>query len=166
MDRDFEYALLAIGAVIIFAGKKLVAMSNKAAVIDAVKAFLPYREGFSATPYWDVSRWSWGYGTAAPGPDGSITRDAAMNALVDHVLNDYTRLYGAITRTLSANQWAALLSFSYNLGPGNALNLVPYINAGNYQELGIHWNKYIYAGGKVNQGLVERRALEWDLFTS
>lgn len=141
-------------------------MASKDAIIDGLKGFIPGVEGFSPKPYWDVSRWSWGYGTEAPGSSGTITRDQAAADMVAHAMNDYTRLYGAISMPLSVNQWVALLSFSYNLGMGNALNLVPLINAGNFPELGAKWAKYVYADGKVSAALVDRRAKEWALWNT
>lgn len=149
-----------------FAGKKIVSVTAKENIMSVLKWFLPSVEGFSAVPYWDQSRYSWGYGTQAPGPSGTITRDEALAAMTDHVMGDYTRLYSVITRVLSVNQWAALLSFSYNLGIGNALNIVPYINSSDDAVLGDHWNRYVYAGGQVNQALIDRRAKEWELWNT
>lgn len=119
-------------------------------------------ELFSAEPYWDVSRWSWGYGTRAPGSTGTITREQAAQELREHMQPDYTYLSGLITRPLQPHQWAALLSFSYNEGSGNADNLVDNINSGNDVALEQQWKKYIYAGGIINQGLIKRRDKEWD----
>lgn len=136
--------------------------------------FLRLWEDFSATPYWDVSRWSWGYGTRVPGstdnkairPSGTITQSQAMMDALVVVNHDYTYLKNLITVPLGAQQWAALLSFSYNLGPGDADNLVPNINAQDYAALETQWKKYVYAGGVVNSDLVERRDAEWTLFSS
>jgi lysozyme len=135
-------------------------------LLNKLATFIPSVEGFESTPYWDVSRYSWGYGTAAPGPTGTITREQAFTDMVAYLLADYSTLKKRITRTLTVNQWAALLSFSYNLGIGNALNLLPNINAGNNGSLGTQWRKYIYADGKVNDNLVERREKEWALWNS
>lgn len=135
--------------------------------IDRVLAvFMPQVEGFSATPYWDIDRYSWGYGTPAPGPNGTITRAQAFADMVQHYSDDYPQLSALITRKLRATQWAALLSFSYNTGIGNADNLVANINSGDDSELGVQWNKYVYAGGVRNSSLVQRRALEWQLWQS
>lgn len=155
---------------IIFAGGVAVlaflSINFKNRLLDKLAAFIPMVEGFRAHPYWDVKRYSWGYGTAAPGATGTITREQAFKDMVAHLLADYSTLQARITRTLTVNQWAALLSFSYNLGIGNALNLVANINAGNDSALGVQWNKYVYADGKVNQDLVSRRAKEWGLWDS
>lgn len=135
-------------------------------IVDRLASFIPSVEGFRSTPYWDVSRYSWGYGTAAPGATGTITREQAFKDMVTYLLADYGSLSSRITRSLTVNQWAALLSFSYNLGIGNAYNLVSLINAGDNSNLGVKWNKYVYAGGSVNQDLVNRRAKEWALWNT
>lgn len=143
----------------------LMARGFKDRLLDKLASFIPAVEGFSASPYWDVTRYSWGYGTAAPGATGTITRAQAFQDMVSHLMADYASLSGRITRQLTINQWAALLSFSYNLGVGNAYNLVPLINTDS-TALGTKWNQYIYAGGAVNNDLVERRQKEWSLWNS
>jgi len=138
----------------------------KTRLINRLASFIPSVEGFRSTPYWDVSRYSWGYGTAAPGPNGTITRDQAFADMLTHLLHDYEILKGQITRPLSVAQWAAYLSFSYNEGIGNADNLIDNINSHNDTALKTQWRKYIYAGGVVNQDLVERREKELALWFS
>lgn len=138
----------------------------KVRLINGLASFIPSVEGFRAHPYWDIARYSWGYGTAAPGADGTITRDQAFADMLTHLLADYVTLSNKITRVLTVKQWVALLSFSYNLGIGNALNLVPVINSGDDTALSSKWAKYVYAGGVVNQDLVERRQNEINLWNS
>lgn len=123
-------------------------------------------EGFRSHPYWDVDRYSWGYGTAAPGAEGTITRQEAFAEMSAYWMGDLVKLWPRIYIPLTTNQWAALLSFSYNLGLGNAYNLLPNINAGNFEALGVQWNKYVYAGGVVNSDLVARRQKEWALWNT
>lgn len=124
-------------------------------------------EGFSATPYWDVTRYSWGYGTPAPS-DGSgvITPAEAVLELQKYVLANYNELAPQLTRKLTKNQWAALSSFAYNEGDGAAQLLVPDINAGDDNVLETHWKKYIYANHVVNDTLVDRRNREWEVWQS
>lgn len=141
-------------------------MTLKDRILNKLASFIPSVEGFRSTPYWDVTRWSWGYGTAAPGQTGSITREQAFHDMVVYLLADYSTLSKRITRRLNASQWAAFLSFSYNLGIGNALDMVPVINSGDDNALGIKWNRYVYAGGSVSTDLVKRRKREWDLWNS
>lgn len=138
----------------------------KIRLINKLASFIPSVEGFRSSPYWDVTRYSWGYGTAAPGSTGTITREQAFADMLTHLLADYVKLSGRITRTLSINQWVALLSFSYNLGVGNAYNLVPLINTGGDNALIAKWMQYVYAGGVVNPDLTERRQKEINLWNS
>jgi lysozyme len=144
----------------------LMASSFKTRLINVLSVFIPDVESYSAKAYWDVSRYSWGYGTAAPGKDAVTNRENAFTEMVDHLFNDYADLKNRVTRKLNVNQWAALLSFSYNLGIGNAHNLLININSGNDTALETQWKKYIYVGGMVNQNLVERRDKEWNLWLS
>jgi lysozyme len=154
---------IAIGVGLLFVG---LFMTFKTRLINKLASFIPSVEGFRSTPYWDVNRYSWGYGTAAPGATGTITREQAFADMLSHLLTDYSTLSNKITRTLTINQWAALLSFSYNLGIGNALQLVPVINANDDQALETKWIKYVYAGGSINQDLVTRRQKEILLWNS
>jgi GH24 family phage-related lysozyme (muramidase) len=167
MTKKQKYILIGsagvIGLLLLFSGKKF---------IDILKSFLPKVEGFSSTPYWDIKQWSWGYGTRVPGsidnknvrPSGTITKDKAMNDAINHVMSDYEYLRPLIKVDLDANQWAAFLSFSYNLGRYNADNLIANINAQDWYELQDQWNEYIYAGGQISSYLVQRREKEWSLF--
>lgn len=157
-----DYILLAGVAIIVLMGLK----NFKGRLLDKLASFIPDVEGFRSTPYWDVTRYSWGYGTAAPGATGTITRGQAFKDMIAYLLADYSALSQRVTRRLTVNQWAAYLSFSYNLGIGNALELVPLINAGDDRALGVKWNRYVYAGGVVNSTLVARRKKEWALWNS
>ncbi len=140
--------------------------------------FLPEQESFSPVAYWDVSRYSWGYGTLAPNTtasmslaqaraaSGSITEPAARAEALKNVDNDYAYLQPMITRDLTGSQWAALLDFSYNLGPGNADNLIDNINSGDDDALHTQWMKYINADGKPDSDLIARRNAEWQFWIS
>lgn len=132
--------------------------------VQAAANFLPTVEGFSSTPYWDVNRYSWGYGTAAPGASGTITRDQALSDSVAVLQQDYYDLAYQLTRPLSAGQWSALLSFSYNLGVGAAYDILDTINAGDDTALQAQWMQYVHAAGVVSQDLVQRRQKEWQLW--
>lgn len=122
---------------------------------------IPEFEGFSSTPYWDNKQYTWGYGTRAPGPGGSITKQQALTDMRNYLQTDYSYLSTLVTRKLSANQWAALLSFSYNLGTGNAKNLLQNINSGDTDALESEWKQYINSNGSPNSDLIARRDAEW-----
>ncbi len=141
-------------------------LTFKTRLINKLATFIPSVEGFEPHPYWDESRYSWGYGTKAPGPTGTISREKAFNDMLTYLLSDYNVLKPRITRGLTVNQWSALLSFSYNLGNDDARDIAPMINSGDDTALRTEWMRYINSGGTRNPVLVERRAKEWALWVS
>lgn len=162
----FIPGVLSAGGTVFTAATIETAGTNADAINQAVDALLSRWEGFSATPYWDVSRYSWGYGTAAPGASGTISEAQALSDSNAVLQSDILTLQGLISVPLTPNQWAALLDFSYNLGIGNAENLVANINAGDSTALQNEWLQYVYANGEISQDLVARRNAEWQLWNS
>jgi len=67
---------------------------------------------------------------------------------------------------LNQNQFDALVDFVYNLGSGAFLRstLLKRLNEGKYQEAAGQFGKWVYGGGKVLPGLVDRREAERELF--
>ncbi len=138
------------------------------------RAFIPVWEGFLAYPKWDVRQWTWGYGTAAgfdPNnkPAGTIDKIKAMSEALAYASKDLMELLPQINKPLTASQWVALLSFSFNLGIGNALKLLPNINAGNQAALETQWKAYNKVRDAQNNLVVsdyqtKRRAAEWALW--
>lgn len=86
--------------------------------------------------------------------------------MLTYLLSDYEVLKPKITRLLTINQWAALLSFSYNLGVDDGKDIAPLINSGNDVALHSEWMRYIHSGGTINPVLVDRRKKEWELWDS
>lgn len=160
MNKTFIYVAAGLTILLLMIPGQLGGGDPFAQAVALIKKF----EGFSPHPYWDVNRWSWGYGTKAPGQYGTITEAQAEAELIAHLKTDYAYLDALVDRSLSANQWAAYLSFSYNLGRYNADNLIENINSGNQTALGAQWNAYVNSGGAVNPTLVDRRKKEWALW--
>lgn len=70
---------------------------------------------------------------------------------------------------INQNQFDALVSFAYNLGPNSLKNstLLKKVNANpNDPTIRDEFMKWTKAGGKVLKGLVERRKAEADLYFS
>jgi lysozyme len=130
-------------------------------------------EGLRLAAYKDsVGVWTIGYGhTAAAGPPApkagmKITEQEATDLLARD-LGQYER---AVTKAIlvapTPNQFAAMVSLCYNIGPANfaTSTVVKLVNAGNPRgaaEAFLRWNK---AGGKVLAGLTHRREDEKKLF--
>ena len=164
MTKTEKGILFVVGiGILFFAG------GSSGDYLSVLKMFVPKVEGFLSTPVWDYKQWSWGYGTAAGydrnnKPAGSITRERAFAEMMAVFNSHYQALAPLVKKKLNANQWAALLSFSFNCGVGNAKNIVETINSGTVADVVARMQKYIYAGGVRNDGLVNRRKKETDLY--
>jgi lysozyme len=132
-------------------------------------------EGYRDHAYQDsVGVWTIGFGTTRY-PNGHhvqkgdrVTREEAD----DYLLHDLARFADSLDEMLeeevNEHEYAALLSFEYNLGAGALAHstLMRYLNAGDHQGAArqiLRWNK---AGGHVLAGLTRRRQEEMKEFTS
>lgn len=144
-------------------------MKINAAGLDLIKRW----EGLRLTAYQDsVGVWTIGYGhTAEAGPPApkagmKITEKEAADILARD-LGQYERaVTKAVSIVPSANQFAAMVSLCYNIGPANFAksSVVRLLNVGQPREAAdafLLWNK---AGGKVLKGLTARREDEKKLF--
>jgi lysozyme len=73
-----------------------------------------------------------------------------------------------IKAPLTDNQFAAIVSFTFNLGSGalQRSTLRQKLNRKEYKEIPSELNKWVYAGGRKFNGLVRRRREEGLLFIS
>lgn len=133
--------------------------------IDLIKRF----EGFSPTAYLcPAGVWTIGYGHTAGVSEGdSIDGDTAE----DYLREDLTSAEGAVEKYVKVplKQWQfdALVSFTFNLGAGNLYSstLLKKVNR-NPDDPSIRqeFEKWVYADGRVLQGLVGRRKAEADMY--
>ena len=132
-------------------------------------------EGLSFSPYLDsVKTPTIGYGnTFYPNgvpvkmSDKSITKLEAENLLNKIVLNFEREVKKVITLDLNENQFSACVSLAYNIGINAFKNstLLKKINANApLSEIETQFNRWIYAGGKILNGLVTRRKAEFSLY--
>lgn len=116
--------------------------------------------------------WTIGYGlTSAAGivpvTEGmTITQAQADEYLVKSLAQYEKAVTKALSIVPSANQFAAMVSLCYNIGPANFAksSVVKLMNVGKPREAAdafLLWNK---AGGKVLKGLTARREDERKLF--
>lgn len=132
--------------------------------IDLIKSF----EGFRADPYQDEAGiWTIGYGhTHGVTEDSeSIDETQAEEFLGEDIAAAEQSVVNFIKSPLTDNQFSAIVSLVYNVGPlplkktmGNLLN------SGDYLGAAAQFNVWVFADGKVSQGLVRRRAAEKLLF--
>ena len=99
--------------------------------------------------------------------DITFVTDKEINTLLQKdVLDACKAVEDLITVKLNDNQFAALVSFTFNLGRGalQKSTLRKKLNQCKYGEIPAELNKWVYAGGKILDGLVRRRKLEGELF--
>ena len=139
--------------------------------IKLLKSF----EGWRSKAYRDsVGVWTIGYGhTSMAGPpkvtpNMTITK-AQGEAILKKDLKKYEKAVNDYVRVqLTQEQFDALVSFCYNVGPGNfkKSSVLRYVNARRFDDVPSRlmlWNK---AGGRVLRGLTRRRAAEGELWAS
>ncbi len=112
--------------------------------------------------------WTIGYGHTKDVVEGmTITQEQAEEMLVEE-LHEYEKYVNeSATVALSQNQFDALVSWVYNLGPANlkASTMLKVLNSGKYEDVPAQIKRWNKAGGKVLEGLVRRRAAEACLFS-
>lgn len=96
----------------------------------------------------------------------SVTKDEAEQLLREDLTIAKKAVERYITVPLSDNQFAALVSFTFNLGGGNlkTSTLARKLNEGNYDVVPTELARWVKGGGKTLAGLVLRRADEGKLF--
>jgi lysozyme len=108
-----------------------------------------------------------GYGsTHGVTMDMQITQEEADELLMDDVSKFEEAVAKAVKVPLEQNQYDALVSWTFNLGPSNlsSSTMLRVLNEGNYEEVPAQIKRWNKAGGKVLQGLIRRREAEALLF--
>lgn len=150
------------------------------AVNDATLRLITEFEGFVPNWYpdpahgWKVPTVGYGHTDAAGQPFYSDTKDKVFSKqeAMEILRRDLGQYENAVNRAvkvpLNANQFGALVSFTYNLGEGNLAKstLVKKLNAGDYQGASAEFARWNKAGGKVLAGLTRRREAERQLFVA
>jgi lysozyme len=134
--------------------------------IDLIKEF----EGCELDAYADsTGRMTIGYGHTADVYEGmTITQSQADIYLswdleeFEQYVNDY------VTVPLAQHQFDALVSFTYNLGPGTLQrsDLLAFVNAYQVSQAADAFLEYDHAGGVEVPGLLRRREAERAMFLS
>jgi lysozyme len=158
--------------------------------LDLIKSFEGIPDGDPSTvnldPYLDpIGIWTIGWGHAIwvgngylRGPQnrqaaralypGGLTMPQAELLLRADLLDTCRDVESLVEVDLTDNQFAALVSFTFNLGRGNfgKSTLLRKLNYGDYEGAAEQFHVWNRAGGKVMKGLVRRRAAEAELFES
>jgi lysozyme len=128
-------------------------------------------EHFSPVSYGEPNgTQSIGYGhNISPGESfGTITRAMAVQMLEDDIMRYALVVDSAISVPMSAEIFTALVSLTYNIGIGAfaGSDLLIKLNEGDYPGAANEFERWVHSAGKVLAGLVERRAIEQELFLS
>ncbi|WP_455465891.1 lysozyme [Bartonella sp. B39] len=136
-------------------------------------AMIKQWEGLRLNAYKDaIGVWTIGYGhTSTAGKpfvhEGMIiTKEQAENVLCQDLRQFENAVEQAVQVSLTDEQFAALVSFCYNIGTTAFCNsiLLKKLNQGEYEAVPAELQKWTKAGGKRLQGLVHRRAAEAGLW--
>ena len=111
--------------------------------------------------------WTIGYGHTKGIEEGmEITQQEAEDMLVEELHEYENYINDNVTAPLSQNQFDAMVSWVYNLGPANlkSSTLLKVLNAGNYDDVPFQIRRWNKAGGVTLDGLIRRREAEALLF--
>jgi len=132
--------------------------------------FVARYEGFRAKAYLcPAGVPTIGYGhTEGVQMGDTCTKAQALKWLAEDMRIAQGKLYGVlkpeIIDALTDNQWSALLSFVFNLGAAKSWTIWKLLNAREFDKAADQLSRFINAGGKKVQGLVNRRADEFKLW--
>jgi GH24 family phage-related lysozyme (muramidase) len=126
-------------------------------------------EGLRLKAYRDaVGIWTIGYGTTrGVQPDMSISEIEAERFLQEDLTRFEEAICEAVTVPINDNQFSALASFTYNVGPGalRSSTLLKMLNArDDMRRVADEFPRWNKAGGRVLEGLTRRRNAERSLF--
>ena len=111
--------------------------------------------------------WTIGYGSTKGVKEGDTISQEDADKLLTHEMEEYEGyINDLVDVNLEQNQFDALVSWVFNLGPANlkASTLLKVLNAKDYEGVPAQIKRWNKAGGKVLQGLIRRREAESLLF--
>ena len=136
-------------------------------------ALIKQYEGLRLTTYKDaVGIPTIGYGHVEtpipPGGTRTITAEDAEQILREDLQRFEHDVNNMLTVEVTQNQFDALVSFAFNLGPANlkSSTLLRKVNSGDFNGAAEEFLKWNHAGGQVLAGLTARRNAEKNLFLS
>jgi len=132
--------------------------------IDLIKKF----EGCELTAYrCSANVLTIAYGRIKEVKEGdTCTKEQAEEWLHEELIEYESYINDMVEVSLLQNQFDALVSWVYNLGPSNlkSSTLLKVLNSGEYKSVPEQIKRWNKAGGKVLEGLTRRRQAEALLF--
>ena len=111
--------------------------------------------------------WTIGYGHTKDVKEGDkINRDEADYLLQEEMIEYESYINDFVEVPLNQNQFDALCSWVYNLGPTNLKNstMLRVLNEEKYADVPQEIKRWNKAGGEVLDGLIKRREAEAKMF--
>ena len=142
-------------------------------VSPAGESFIMQHEGSSLSAYQDQRGiWTIGYGHTGSvdgvpiGAGMTITAEKQAELFHYDINNSADVVRNTVKTPLSQNEFDALTSLAYNIGPNAFKNstLVKNLNQGDKAGAAKEFERWNKTDGKVNKGLTNRRKAEKDLF--
>ena len=145
-------------------------INEKNDIIKKTCEFIAKFEGCKLESYKDSAKvWTIGYGHTKDIKEGmKITQEQAELFLENDTLFFYKNVLELVGSICNVNQITALTSFSFNVGINglkkSTLLKVIKQNPQNFTEIRKEFMRWVYADGKILNGLKTRRKAEADLF--
>jgi len=173
-------ASLVITTIVLYMLRKKIATAlNKtpfSVISDRIFNVISSLEGFIAIPIWDYMQYSVGYGSGYNWDlkrpvikTDVIDKETAKRWLIKEAQDKYDFVISKVRVPVTDNQLLAMASFTYNEGE-NAFatsTLLKLLNEGQNKDIVANqFDRWVYAGGKVSEGLKNRRIAEKRLFLS
>lgn len=140
-------------------------MINQAG-IELIKSF----EGLRLKAYQcSANKWTIGYGhTKGVYKGQEITLEQAEAFLLDDLQDAQRAVCSLVKVPLNDNEYAALVSFVFNVGSGNfeRSTLLKMLNRGWYEQVPAQLTRWNKVNGSENGGLSRRRAAEGKLWNT
>jgi len=179
-NKQIVTGVIVTAIVIIMLSKKNIAIAlNKTpfgAIRDKLFNVISKFEGYIAVPKWDYMQYSVGYGSGynwdAKRPvlkTDIIDKATARRWLLAEAEDKYDFVMSKVKVPITNNQLLALASFTYNIGETAFAksDLLRFLNAGISKVIvAKEFDRWVNAGGKLNEGLKGRRNAEKSLFLS
>jgi GH24 family phage-related lysozyme (muramidase) len=134
--------------------------------VDLIKNFEGFRNKAYKCP---AGVWTAGFGSTGPdiGPNTVFTAEQAEARLQNDVKRFEDVVNNSVFVKLNQNEFDALVSFVYNVGPAafRGSTLLKNLNEGADRTIvASEFPRWVRADGSVNQGLINRRQAEKSLF--
>lgn len=178
-DKKAVVGIVVAAIILIMLRKQIATALNKTpfgSISDKLFNVISSFEGFDQVAVYDVTGYAVGYGShynwdkQRPVQKGDIIDKAtAKQWLLNDAQQDYAFVQSIVKVPINDNQLMALSSFSYNVGRSNLQNstLLKMLNGGISKYLvADEFDKWIFAGKQVSEGLKKRRQAEKQLFLS